>query len=185
MNSSHISLPSDAIGGFKVITVELWADLPSISSTNDVLSLFYFGEPSSTSARCSHSQSQGKIVCSVCTNPSSCSAMTSFNSYSSTSIHLVITFDSISGSVGLYVNSVWQCSLSFGSSLPDSGSSDFKFLIGTSPSSTNELSFVGSVDEFRVWAGPIPSSTITSHFENGPTSDNVGEWQIPSFFCVT
>lgn len=112
----------------------------------------------------------GIITCSVCYNHDSCSSMSSLIPYFFGPVHLVATFDSILGSMSLYINSISQSSTSFPFSLPNGGSSDFIFLIGSSIEK-NEESFEGSFDEFRIWVGIIPSSTITSHYENGPTSD--------------
>lgn len=158
---------------YNVITMELWATLPAISNSAESVTLYYFGR-SSLSIRCSHSQSQGMILCSYCTNPSSCSSMTSMDSFSSTLVHLVAIFDTTSALMTLYVNSRVQCSASFGYTLPDPTDSNFQFLIGASPSNLNELSFTGSIDEFRIWAGPLPSATITANYENGPTASNIG-----------
>jgi hypothetical protein len=174
LDGQYISLPFAVTGGYKVITIELWANLSSVSGDDDLTSLFYFGQASTSSIRCSQRQSEGKIVCTVCSDPSSCSTLTSSSSYSSTSIHLVATFDSLLGSMSLSVNSLQQGSSTFATTLPDSGASNFQFFIGASPPDFNELSFLGSFDEFRVWAGTIPSSTITSHFENGPTPHEIG-----------
>jgi hypothetical protein len=174
-NNAYIIFPVGVglTGTYKVITIEMWADLPSILGTATFTSLFIVGE-SSAFLYCAHIQSQGEISCSFCTSPTTCSTMTSVDSYSSTSIHLVATFDSISGSMSLYVNSVWQCSGSFGASLPDSFSSSFNFAIGGTLPHPSAKPFLGSVDEFRVWAGPLPQSMITSHFENGPTPQDIG-----------
>lgn len=178
--SSYIELPASVMEPYKLISIELWATLPLISNSSELMTIFYYGS-SSSSVRCSHSQVQGDIICSVCTNPSTCSSMTSMTSYSLTSIHMVVQLDSISGSMTLFVNSILQCSSYFSSSLPNPTASNFKFLIGAAPTNVNELSFVGSMDEFRVWAGAIPSSTLASHYTNGPTFKNIGK---SSFFFL-
>ena len=166
-NDSYVSLPPGVTGSYKVITIEMWADLPSILGTAESAPLFLLGN-SSSFLFCTHSQLEGKINCSFCISPSICSTMTSIDSYSSISIHLVATFDWISGSMTLFLNSLWQCSTSLRFLLPDSLSPSFKFLIGGPVTPSHTRPFLGSVDEFRVWAGPLPPSTITSHFENGP-----------------
>jgi hypothetical protein len=171
---SYISLPFAVTGVYKVITIELWANLSAVSGDDDLTTLFFFGQASTSSVRCSVKQSDGKIACRVCSIPASCSTLTSSISFSSTSVHLVATFDALSGSMSLSVNSLQQGSSAFSSQLPDSGASDFEFYLGASPSTFNELSFLGSLDEFRVWAGSIPAFTITSHFENGPTPHDTG-----------
>lgn len=174
LGDSYIRLPPSAMESYKIVTIELWATVPLVSGSADLMTLFYFGSPSS-SVRCSHSQIEGQIMCAVCSNPSTCTSMLSTSSYSFATIHLVATFDSISGSMSLSVNSVLQSSVTFTSSLPDPGGSNFNFLLGASPSNVNELLFVGSIDEFRVWAGSMTTSTITSRYENGPTPGNIGK----------
>lgn len=173
-NKTFISLPSNPISQFKVITIELWADLASIShNSSSSRSLFYFGQPSQLSIRCSHNQSSGTISCFGCSNSNSCTSMSSLTSYNSGPVHLVAVFNSITGAMSLYINSISQSTASLPpqfSSLPKGDAPDFLFLIGSSVVK-NEESFQGSLDEFRIWAGVVTSSSVTSHYQNGPTSD--------------
>ena len=169
-NKTLISLPSNPIEQFKVITIELWANLSPISNTLSSRSLFYFGQPSKVSIRCYHNQSSGYITCLSCYNQASCTSMSSLVSYHSGSIHLVATFHSFLGSMAFSINSIPQSYASLPFSLPNGGASDFIFLIGSSVAK-NEESFEGSFDEFRIWAGAIAPLTVTSHYENGPTSN--------------
>lgn len=148
----------------------MWVDLSPISNTPTSRSIFYFGQPTQSSIRCIHNQTSGQILCLNCYNHQSCTSMSSLTNYNSGSIHIVANFNSILGSMSLFINSVAQYSSYLPYSLPNGDASDFVFLIGSSIVNTEE-SFQGSFDEFRIWSGLLSSLTISSHYENGPTSD--------------
>jgi hypothetical protein len=177
---SHVKLSPTIMVGLPSVSLEVWADINN--QNTGWCKILQFGDPINNckSIHCFRHRDTGNVCCTTC-SASAYNDICSNTKFNGTKLHLVFSLDPTRKMIQMFTNGR-PINLRYTTvGVPLLSSTDVAFLAAAPVTSDNTM--LGSIDEFRVWAGVFDEATTLAHYERGPDNLSAGIYLQLLFTC--